>query len=57
MCLARSLRKGKVSSRETIGNFVLMLRRAKQEHAYSSPSKASGKAARARATSIRRSAW
>ncbi len=46
------LRKLKVSEWETIGDFAPKHGMVAQKHAYSSPSKASGKAARARATSI-----
>lgn len=56
MCPQRRLRKDKVSNEETIGNFMLKWPLGTQKHAYSSPSKASGKLAWARARSIRSSA-
>ncbi len=56
MGAAPGLRKCKVSRAETIGEFAPKALRCKLNHAYSSASKISGKAARARARSMRRSA-
>lgn len=52
MSAIRHFRKLKVSECETIGNFAPKHGMVAQIHAYSSPSKTSGKAARARATWI-----
>jgi hypothetical protein len=50
------LRKCKVSHAETIGKFAPKALCRKLKHAYPSASNSSGKAARARARSMRRSA-